>query len=196
MTDKLNTLKEHITSIAANPKFIHHKWFVKWHLEIVERIALELCEAYKEADKNLVLGLVWIHDYAKIIDFDNEHDFATMMQGKDLLAELGFDEAYIEKLMAYLVQFESYMSIDIATTPIEVQIASSADAAAHMVGPFFPLYWYENPGKSIPELLESNTKKLQKDWERKITLPEIRKQFAHSHKFLMAMFGKLPEKLL
>ncbi len=196
MTDKLNALREHITSISASLNFIHHKWFVKWHLEIVERIALELCEVYQEADKNLVLGLVWIHDYAKIIDFDNEHELATLMKGKDLLAELGFDAVYIEKLMDYLVQFESYMNIDIASTPIEVQIASSADAAAHMVGPFFPLYWYENPSKTIPELLESNIKKLQKDWERKITLPEVKKQFAELHKSMMTMAGKLPERFL
>ena len=44
--DKLLKLKEAVTAKASNPGFIHHQWYVKWHLQIVERLVNELCNIY------------------------------------------------------------------------------------------------------------------------------------------------------
>lgn len=53
--DKLLKLKEAVTAKASNPGFIHHQWYVKWHLQIVERLVNELCNIYTEADRNICL---------------------------------------------------------------------------------------------------------------------------------------------
>ncbi|MEN8252493.1 MAG: hypothetical protein ABFQ53_02860, partial [Patescibacteria group bacterium] len=58
----ISDLRENIKKISKNKKFRHHQWFFKYHLEIVEKISLELCDIYKNADKNLILLMVWMHD--------------------------------------------------------------------------------------------------------------------------------------
>lgn len=194
MKNLIQKLKAHVTEAAKDPAFLHHDWFVEYHLNIVEKIALELCDIYKEADRDAVLALIWVHDYGKILDMKKEHELNH--ESENLLLNLDFPEDFIKKVGRYLDIFEQYMTVDLKQAPIEVQIVSSADAASHMVGPFFSIYWKEYSSKSIPELIGGNRKKLTKDWERKIVLREVKKVFEHRYKFISEQTGNLPEKFL
>jgi 23S rRNA maturation-related 3'-5' exoribonuclease YhaM len=74
MQNLLQNLKSHIIQLCENPEFIHHKWYVKYHLNYVEQISFELCEIYPDADKDTVFALVWMHDYGKIISYNHQYD--------------------------------------------------------------------------------------------------------------------------
>lgn len=198
--ERIQNLKDHIREISANPDFTHHKWFVKWHLEIVERIAKELLEYYPEADPELVEVMVWLHDYGKILDFDNQY-VTTLTAGKAKLLEFGFEEAFVTKAIDYIMTLDKKLEIDLKQAPIEVQIVSSADGCAHMVGPFMFTIWHEatdntHPGKTLEELMAMNKAKSNKDWERKITLPEACKAFENRHQYMLELAGELPERFL
>lgn len=177
----------HVKSAAKNPTFTHHSWFVKYHLEVVEKIALELCRTYPNADKNIVLLLVWLHDYGKIIDFKNQYK-ATLTQGKNKLQELGFPDDLVNKLIAYIEVFDKKRNLEQA--PLEVKIVSSADGASHFVGPFFSIFWKEHPDWTEKDLIAENKRKAQVDWNQKIVLPEIKKQFLPYYKHLTKKIGK------
>ncbi|HVS58699.1 MAG TPA: HD domain-containing protein [Candidatus Saccharimonadales bacterium] len=196
MHEKIGAFKAHVREISANPDFVHHKWFVEWHLELVERIAKELLVHYAEADKELVEVMVWLHDYGKIIDFDHQYDRKLLDIGRDKLLELGFADGFANKAADYIEWMDKKLEVDLRQAPIEIQVVSSADGCSHLVGPFMQLWWYENANKPFDELMADNKRKAQKDWNHKIVLPEARAAFEPRFNHMMEQSGELPEKFL
>ncbi len=189
----LRVFKKEVTTSIINPKFIHHAWFLRYHLIIVEKIALEICNYYPQADKNIVLLLVWLHDYGKIIDFHNQYK-TTLSIGKKKLLMLGFPQEIVEKTIMYIAILDR--KSDITQAPIEVQVVSSADGAAHLVGPFYAIYWKEHYNYMVEKLMKENKRKALIDWNKKIVLPEVKKAFLSRHSQLLERCGKFPKKYL
>ena len=191
----IEAFKQAVIQSSNNPDFIHHPWFVQYHLVIVEQIAEELLEHYPDADKDLVRVLVWLHDYGKTIDFDNQYE-ATLVEGKKKLQEIGFDTAFVNEAIRSVEAIDKKMEIDLKQESIEVQIVSSADGCSHYVGPFLHFWWWEHPKKNGKELMDDNRYKITKDWTRKIVLPEARAAFEARYTFLLEQAGDLPAKFL
>lgn len=185
------TFKKEVQKASTDPRFVHHEWFVKYHLEIVEKIALELCKLHKSADKNLVLLLVWLHDYGKIVDFNNQYE-ATLAVGRQKLLAIGFPSNFIEKIISYTDIIDK--KTNLAHAPIEVQIVSSADGASHLIGPFYIIHWKEHSQDTCEELMKENKRKALDDWNKKIVLPEVKKAFLSRYKQLLEYCGEFPEK--
>jgi len=120
---------------------------------------------------------VWLHDYGKIVDHRNEYA-ATAAAAPAALAACGVPVSRLETAIRYVEMADRCQVIDLRSAPIGVQILSSADGCAHMVGPFYSLWWKENSDKHHDELMADNRAKLAKDWNHKITLPEARTAFA------------------
>ncbi len=193
MDKKIELLKTEIKKASSSEKFVHHKWFVRFHLDIVEQISLELCDIYTEANRDLVQILVWTHDYGKIIDFENQHE-TSLIKVPRLLNSLNFDKETTETIVSFIQILDAKENLKNA--PIEVQIVSSADAASHLVGPFYSLYWYEHPEKPIEDILKENARKSRVDWDKKVTLPEVKKAFFQRQKFIQEQSGMLPSRYL
>lgn len=193
-------LRQRVTQAAANPEFIHHKWFTKWHLEVVEKLAVELCEYYPAADENVVRAMAWLHDYGKILVGVGDDQYeATTEAGKQLLLEAGFAEDFAQTVVDNIATMDKKMEIDLKQSPIEVQIVATADGCSHMVGPFMHVFWHEATdetfkGHTYEQLMLANLAKAEKDWNRKIVLPEARRAFASRYQFLREQSGDLPEK--
>jgi hypothetical protein len=179
MEDKIQALREFIQVKAASKEFVHHKWFAHWHLELVEKISLQLHAHYPDADQDIIRVMAWLHDYGKIIDFDNQHDHKYVDEGKNILLNLGFNEHFAQEVADNIKRHDSKLNIDQAN--IETQIVSSSDGCSHLVGPFISLYWWENPGKSLEAIMEENARKLRVDWDKKVTLPEARSAYKALH---------------
>jgi hypothetical protein len=195
MQGKIEAFKSHVAQAAANPSFVHHFWFVEWHLEIVEKIAYELLEHYPQIDKDLITVMVWMHDYGKTINFNDQYH-TTQTEGRKKLTELGFEQDFIEKVLGFVEIMDKKMEIDMYEAPLEVQLVSSADGCSHLTGPFMYFWWRENPQKHYEQLMGDTMAKAEKDWTRKITLPEARKAFETRYRLIMEQGGQLPDKFL
>ena len=64
MEKLIQEFKNHVVEACNNPNFVHHEWYVKYHLNFVEKISLELCEKYPEANKDIVLTAVKNNGFA------------------------------------------------------------------------------------------------------------------------------------
>lgn len=196
MQELVEKFRSHVIELSNSSEgFIHHDWYVTYHLEIVEKIALELCEKYPEADKVWVILLVWLHDYGKIVDHANQYT-TTLTAGKEKLLEFGFSPELAEKAISNIDQLDKKDNLAADTVSMEIKIASSADGASHLVGPFFYLWWYENSDHPYKQLMEENIGKATIDWDKKVVLPEVRQAFASRHAILLEQSGIIPEKFL
>ncbi|MBU0647687.1 HD domain-containing protein [Patescibacteria group bacterium] len=193
MKDLIQKFKENMIANANDPNFRHHQWFVKYHLEIVYQIAMELCDIYPEANRDMVEVLVWLHDYGKPLDFENEKD-VTLVKGREKLTEIVFPPDFVDQAIEYTEFIDRRRDMD--QYPIEVQIISSADAASHFVGPFYACWWHENPQKTVEELGRDNQKVHAKDWDRKMVLPEVKEAFKLRNEYKKEMWGEFPDKFL
>jgi hypothetical protein len=196
MEELVDTFKKHVIELANKPKFPHHAWYIEYHLNIVERISLELLDKYPEADANLVRLLTWLHDYGKIVDHPNQYT-ATLTEGRKALLEVGFSQSITDTMMTWIEIFDGKENLHSESTPIEVKIVSSADAASHLVGPFFYLYWYEYSDKPFKDLMAENVRKATVDWDKKVVLPEIHAAFNNRHEVLLEQAGGIiPDRFL
>ena len=200
MNDKVATFREHVIEVSANPEFLHHKWFVRWHLEIVQKIAMDLCLRYPEVDSDFINLLVWLHDYGKILDFDHEYA-KTLSAGREKLDELGFNSETIDRAISYIDTMDKKLETDLYQAPIEVQIISSADGCSHLAGPFLKIFWHEATdktftNKTFEELMAENLRKAEIDWKYKIVLPEARNAFEQRFKYICEQSGVLPKHFL
>jgi hypothetical protein len=198
MQPQIEAFKNHVRELAANPSFFHHQWFVKWHLEVVERLALELAEHYPQVDKDLVVVLAWLHDYGKMVDFENQYQ-VTLTAGREALAKAGFPPEFIDKAIEVIEAMDKKMESDLHQAQIEVQLISSADGCSHMVGPFYKIFWNDSfdknfEGRPMDERIKGDLAKVEKDWARKIVLPEARAAFLKYYEVHKVMSGEFPEK--
>jgi hypothetical protein len=193
--DLAQAFKSHVLCLAHDEKFIHRSWYIEYHLNIVEKIAMELTEIYPEADRNFVMTLVWLHDYGKFIDWSRQYEL-TLTEGRRALTDAGFSSKFSDRAIEYARLLDDSQRTDLSKAPIEVQIVSSADGCAHFVGPFFQIWLWENSGRPLRELLRQNRSKAEKDWTRKIVLPEARAAFEQRYRIVCEQNGDLPSSYI
>jgi len=179
MNELLDKLRAHVGEKASDPTFVHHKWFEKWHLQIVEMLSRDLLKYYPEADEATVIALSWMHDYGKILEYDTQYDHAHIEQGRQQLITLGFDEAFATNIAESVKIFDKKDHLEHES--IEIRIVSSADACSHLVGPWVSLYWHENPEIPFETIMKENVRKLGGEWDLKVTIPEAIEAYQQLH---------------
>ena len=195
LKSKLNEFKQTVIENCKNDNFEYREWFIKDHLDIVEKISMELCDIYKEADRDLVFALVWFHDFGKPIDSKNER-VVTEEKGISLMKEIGFTQDFIDRVFNSWIRMEMKNEIDISKESIEVKIVSSADGASHFVGKFYSTYFMDDKKENIEITEKRIADKIKQDWEKKIVITEVKEAFREKYLKALEITGKYPDKFI
>jgi uncharacterized protein len=97
------------------------------HIMRVEAAAKQIATA-QEADLNIVMPAVWLHDLINLPkDHPQRHEASRMSaeKGADILSNLGYDEAYLKPIQ-HAIAAHSF-SVGITPETIEAKVVQDAD---------------------------------------------------------------------
>ena len=151
----------------AKQKFNVDNYYLERHVNEVDRWAKKILEIKKEADREVVLLGVWLHDIGQLIGYkDIDHAINSEIEVRRFLGEKGIDKSKIEKV-AHCVR--AHRCKDIQPNTLEAKIVATSDSASHMTDIVYA------DMASRGDVLGAKDK-LERDYRDKGLIPEISKE--------------------
>ncbi len=176
MNNKLQTIK---TSLKNQIKSSKHcePWFYKEHILVVEKLALDLCDLYPEANRDAVILSVWFHDIGRAHGHNENHDLYGANYATKILTKNNLDKNFIntvsESCKTHSCHKNGY------PTSIEGKILATADAVSHYHNGFYLrilYYWSKKNKSNYQNLKEKLFQKMKRDLNQKIFFDEVKEK--------------------
>ena len=114
------------------------------HVAVLEKWAIHLLEKRPEANKDILLTAVWLHDIGQLVgDREEDHAVTSERVTLEFLASLGVEKDVIYKI-AHCVR--AHRCKDVQPQTIEAKILAAADSASHFTD-FVYISMMENKSK-------------------------------------------------
>lgn len=163
MPQSVSATREHFIKTLAEGNPIH-KLF-PYHVEQVEKWALRILEFHPEANKEVVLLSVWLHDIGQADkEHHNTHEIYSEQEAGRFLPTLGLPQEEID-MVAHCVRTHRCKP-DALPKTIEAKIVAAADSASHLTDIWYVLML--NQGNSKEDVIQ----KLERDIRDVQLLPE------------------------
>jgi uncharacterized protein len=165
----MSSLLDHIKTVVQNTAEADD-WL--YHIEPVARYALELAQCL-HADTETVVLSAYLHDIGRQMEGGNDetHHLLGEARARSLLQEQGADPDLIARVCLCILRHRA--SGEHRPQTLEEKIVANADAMSHF--DMIPLFFYWRASyMPYEELSDWVRKKLRRDWEEKMTLPEAR----------------------
>jgi len=145
-------------------------WQWEGHILIVEKYAMMLAEKLG-GDKEVIELAVFLHDITRLGGLKEDHNVSGTKKAGKLLEELGYPDETIEKVKHCILTHRG----DPGPESLEAKILASADAMSHFdIIPVLVWVALEKNGFNLKESWEWVYEKIQRDWNKKILLPEAK----------------------
>jgi HD superfamily phosphodiesterase len=182
----IEATREHFIKEMSEGKPVHE--FFPYHVGQVEKWALKILEFYPEADREIVLLSVWLHDVGQKNEGNHDkHELISEKAARKFLPTLGLSQERIDKV-AHCVRTHRCKAEAMPETT-EAKILAAADSASHITDIFYIIML--NQGKSKKEVLE----KLQRDIRDVQSLPDIlKKQLVFTENAWKELINTFPEQ--
>ena len=181
-----NYLIETISKAESDP------YGVVEHVEIVERWAKFILKNHPEADKEITLISVWLHDIGHYPLDDQDHAQVGEKIALTFLRSINFPKEKIQKI-AHCVR--AHRCRDVQPQTIEAKIVACADSASHFIDYAYTDMMVRN--KKLPEK-KSVIEKLERDYRDISLFPEVKSKLEKLYlawKMLIPEFEKINEEI-
>ncbi len=154
-------------------------WFYEVHLLPAVKSAEEILALYPEADKDIVMPAIWLHDIAKITQKDREgfedihsvHHIEGAKMAAEILTDCKADPKSLEKITNCILRHRNSGNYKAET--LEEKVVAAADTLSHFRSVFYLIHHKFHPESTIAEMKEKQLSKLGRDWEDLILLPKV-----------------------
>jgi len=181
MTESLIQVRNFVIQKIKESKYLDD-WFYKDHILEVEKQACWLCEIYPEANQEVVLLSVWLHDIGRIEKgMDDGHEGYAYAKALELMPQYGYNEE-ITLLVAKSCQTHRAEG-GLIPESIEAKILATADALSHFYNLIYlKVFEHYRENKSFKEAVEILKKKIERDFNKKLFFPEAKEKVHNYYK--------------
>ncbi|MCF7820716.1 MAG: HD domain-containing protein [Candidatus Pacebacteria bacterium] len=160
-------------------------WFFDEHLLGVEENANFLLENLPEANKEIVVLGVWLHDLQRIRGIKGDHQKVGAQEAEKVLNEYGYKQDVIEKVKKMIL---CHSCEGVMPKTLEEKILASADAMSHYYNDFY-IRIATLGQRNLEEFREWAMEKLERDYNKKIAFAFAKEKIKSNHDILVNLFN-------
>ncbi len=181
----VSTVKEHF--LHAFQKQHAGYMFLDRHVYEVERWALQILESNPQAEQEVVLVSVWLHDYGQLVgDITIDHAVKSEQEARKLLNSFNVEPQIIEQV-AHCVR--SHRNRDLRPQTLEAKILAASDSASHMTD----INYIVHLSDGMKEYVEG---KIERDYRDLAYFPTIQEQITPLYKAWKELIKVFPVRNL
>ena len=111
------------------------KDFLETHLLAVEKFAKELIKKIPDANEEIIMLGVWLHDIQRIRKTEGDHAKVGALEAENIMKKYNYDEETIKIVKEMIIVHEC----DSESIPqnVEGKILTSADGMSHFINDFY-----------------------------------------------------------
>lgn len=162
----INKAKSHFLKTFENRSCSVYPYLPR-HVSEAKKWAERILENYPEADKEIVLLSVWLHDIGRAIGEENvDHAVKSEVEARRFLSQIKVAPEKIEKV-AHCIR--AHRCRDVQPETLEAKILAAADSTSHMTDIDYIVMFSFMPKDSI-------IAKLERDYRDVGLFPELQKE--------------------
>lgn len=184
-------MSKKIDKIRQLVKREHEESDWKYHILPVVEYARKLAKIYNVNEEIVELAAL-LHDIGRAgkRDYENHH-ISGVTEARKILKKSNYPKAVMEEVIHCIESHRG--SKDIEPRTMTARIIANADAMAHF--DVLPIFFYRHdPKKSFEEIVRWIDEKIERDWNKKLTLPEAKKMVEKKYKAIRLILDSLKEK--
>jgi putative nucleotidyltransferase with HDIG domain len=163
----------------------------QYHQVVVVKYAKLLAKKLGADEEMAELGAL-LHDIGRIRHGPDDHDVTGVPEAEKILKQVGYPKRVIEEIKHCVEAHRG--SKDIPRRTLVAEIVANADAMAHF--DIMPRIFHKNVfGLEFPEIVRWFRDKVDRNWNKKLTLPEAREMVREKYEAIVLLLDAVEEYL-